>query len=63
MVLTGVGAGLAGSGLMRLRYTVQQVAWNYETGTFLAAVSRTMTLHRFLVLVGADLMVGAFTFD
>ena len=58
VVLTGAGAGLAGAGLMRLLYAVQHVAWDYEAGTFLAAVARATVLHRFLVLVGAGLIAG-----
>ncbi len=58
VVMTGIGAGLGGAGLMRLLYAVQHVAWNYETGTFLAAVTRTTAKHRFLVLVGAGLIAG-----
>ena len=58
VVLTGIGAGLSGAGLMRLLYAVQHVAWSYEAGTFLAAVARTTATHRFLVLVGAGLIAG-----
>ena len=58
VVLTGAGAGLAGAGLMRLLYAVQHFAWNYGTGTFLAAVARTTAAHRFLVLVAAGLIAG-----
>ena len=58
VVLTGAGAGLGGAGLMRLLYAVQHVAWNYEAGTFLAAVTRTTATHRFLTLVGAGLIAG-----
>ena len=58
VLLTGVGAGLAGSGLMRLLYAVQHVAWNYEAGTFLTAVARATALHRFLVLVAAGSIAG-----
>ena len=58
VVLTGAGAGLGGAGLMRLLYAVQHLAWDYETGTFLAAVRQTTASHRFLVLVGAGLIAG-----
>ena len=58
VLLTGVGAGLAGSGLMRLLYAVQHVAWNYEAGTFLTAVARATAMHRFLVLIAAGLIAG-----
>ena len=58
VVLTGAGAGLAGSGLMRLLYVVQHASWNYAAGSFLAAVTRATPLHRFLVLVTAGLIAG-----
>ena len=58
VVLTGIGAGLGGAGLMRLLYAVQHVAWSYQAGTFLAAVARTTATRRFLVLVGAGLVAG-----
>ncbi len=58
VVLTGIGAGLGGAGLMRLLYAVQHIAWNYETGTFLTAVARTTAKHRFFVLAGAGLIAG-----
>lgn len=43
---------------MRLLYAVQHLAWDYETGTFLAAVRQTTASHRFLVLVGAGFIAG-----
>ncbi len=39
-VVTGIGAGLGGAGLMLLLHAVQHLAWRYSTGGFLSAVER-----------------------
>jgi chloride channel protein, CIC family len=59
-LLTGVGAGLGGGGLMLLLRAVQHLAWTYRTGTFLAAVERTGSAQRIAVLVGVGVIVGLY---
>jgi len=59
LALTGVGAGLAGGGLMQLLHLVQHLAWSYRSGTFLEAVSRSPPLVRVGVVAAAGALVAA----
>jgi CIC family chloride channel protein len=61
IVLTGIGAGLAGALLMRLLYAVEKLAWSYgtEEGDFIDVVERTSWRHRLLVLFVAGLIAAA----
>jgi CIC family chloride channel protein len=60
IVLTGIGAGLAGALLMRLLFAVEKAAWSYasEEGDFLAAVSQTSAPHRLIVLSAAGVIAA-----
>ncbi|HTB71443.1 MAG TPA: chloride channel protein [Solirubrobacteraceae bacterium] len=58
VVAIGVGAGLAGAALIELLRLVQHAAWNYDAGGFLAAVERTSSAHRVLVLSIGGLVAG-----
>ena len=58
LVLTGIGTGLGASALMGILRAVQHAAWSYRHGNFLAAVERTGSEHRVVVLLIGGL-VGA----
>jgi chloride channel protein, CIC family len=58
VVLIGLGAGLAGAGLIELLRLVQHLAWSYHSGDFLDGVKRTSSARRVLVLVIGGLVAG-----
>ena len=58
VVLTGVGAGLAGGLLMKLLRAVQHFVWSYSQGEFLHAVQHADSTRRIAVLVAAGLIAG-----
>jgi CIC family chloride channel protein len=59
VIATGVGAGLAAIALMGLLRLVQHVAWTYNHGEFLPAVTRTSPAHRVVVLLAAGALAAA----
>jgi H+/Cl- antiporter ClcA len=59
VVAIGVGAGLAGAGLIELLRAVQHLAWGYHSGDFLAAVKRTSAARRVAVLAIGGAVAGA----
>lgn len=58
VVAIGVGAGLAGAGLIELLRAVQHLAWSYHSGDFLDAVKRTSATRRVLVLLVGGAVAG-----
>jgi len=58
--LTGVGAGLGGAALMELLRFAEHLAWSYESGDFLTAVSNSTMTRRLEVLFGAGILVAIF---
>ncbi len=63
VALIGLGAGVGGAALMEILRAVQHLAWSYhgpgfETLTFLAAVERTSSARRVLVLAIGGLVAG-----
>lgn len=59
VVLTGVGAGVAGGALMLLLYLVQHLSFGYTEETFLQGVEQASAARRVLVLAIAGLLAGA----
>jgi H+/Cl- antiporter ClcA len=59
LLLTGIGTGLAGGGLMKLLRAAAHLAWSYDSGDFLTAVSKTSAEHRVAVLLIAGFIVAA----
>jgi chloride channel protein, CIC family len=59
-LLTGIGAGLGAGALMMLLRAVQHLAWDYHSGTFLAAVQERGAARRVVVLVLAGVIVGGY---
>lgn len=60
IVLTGVGAGLAGGLLMKLLRATEHLCYGYSQGHFLEAVERVSGMHRVMVLLAAGILAGAF---
>jgi H+/Cl- antiporter ClcA len=58
VVLVGAGTGLAGAGLIELLRAVQHLAWDYSSGTFLDAATRSSDSRRLIVLVVGGLFAG-----
>ncbi|MCD2194006.1 chloride channel protein [Actinomycetospora endophytica] len=58
VLLTGIGAGLAGGALTLLLYLVQHTAFGYTEATFLIGVERAPWWRRLLVLFLAGLIAG-----
>ncbi len=58
--LTGIGAGLGGAALMGLLRLVEHLAWSYNSGYFLSAVSSSTMRRRLEVLFGAGILVAIF---
>jgi H+/Cl- antiporter ClcA len=60
VILTGIGAGLAGGLLMRLFHSVQHLAYSYSSGEddFLGAVAHVSGLRRVLMLLGAGVLAA-----
>ena len=58
VVLTGLLAGLAASGLMALLYTVEHLAWGTGGPDFLHLALQATWAHRFAILLGAGVLVG-----
>lgn len=59
VVIAGVGAGLAGGGLMRLLFATEHMAWPFvANGTLLDAVNRSSPGRRVFVLTLAGIWVG-----
>ncbi|HEY2223381.1 chloride channel protein [Actinomycetospora sp.] len=58
VLLTGVGAGLAGGALTLLLYVVQHAAFGYTEETFLVGVERAPWWRRLLVLFLAGVIAG-----
>jgi CIC family chloride channel protein len=58
VVAIGVGAGLAGAGLIELLRAIQHLAWGYHSGDFLAAVQRTSAGRRVAVLAIGGVVAG-----
>ncbi len=59
VTLVGAGAGLAGAGLIELLRAIQHLAWNYSSGSSLAAVERVSAAHRVIVVTIGGLVAGA----
>lgn len=59
IVLTGVGAGLAGGLLMRLLHAVQHLCYDYTQGHFIDGVEHVSGMHRVAILVAAGVLAGA----
>jgi H+/Cl- antiporter ClcA len=57
-VVIGLGAGLAGAGLMELLRALEHLAWSFHSGSFLGAVEHTSALHRVIVLGCAGVIVA-----
>ena len=58
LVTTAVGTGLGAGLLMRLLRFVQHLAYSYQSGTFLDAVSTVSPARRVVVMVGAGALAG-----
>lgn len=58
IVLTGIGAGLAGGLLMQLLHAVQHLSWSYGAGDFLDAVRHASVERRLTVLILAGVLVA-----
>ncbi|HEX4120137.1 MAG TPA: chloride channel protein [Verrucomicrobiae bacterium] len=58
VVVTGAGARLGGGLLMKLLRAAQHLAWSYQSGDFLTAVSKTTMQRRVGVLLFAGVMVA-----
>ncbi|MHB8532050.1 MAG: chloride channel protein, partial [Solirubrobacteraceae bacterium] len=58
VALVGAGAGLAGAALIELLRAIQHLAWNYSTGSFLAAAEHASPARRVIVLVLGGLVAG-----
>jgi H+/Cl- antiporter ClcA len=58
VVLTGIGTGMGGAGLMWVLHTVQHIFWQYKTGDFLTAVEHSSDRHRVLVLAIGGAVAG-----
>lgn len=56
--LTGVFAGLIGGALMKLLAALEHLAWTYDSGTYLEAVTRASPSRHILMLLTAGLLVG-----
>lgn len=56
VVLSGIGAGLAGGLLMKLLHATQRIAYGYHTGTFIENTPRTSDERRVLVLFLAGVL-------
>ncbi|HVB88588.1 MAG TPA: chloride channel protein [Beijerinckiaceae bacterium] len=59
VILTGIGAGLAGGALMVLLHAIQHVAWSYHEGVFLDGVTQSSFRRRLLIVVFAGFVVIA----
>jgi chloride channel protein, CIC family len=58
LVLVGVGTGLGGAALTELLRAVQHLAWNYNSGVFLSAATRSSDSRRLIVLAIGGLIAG-----
>lgn len=58
LVLTGIGAGIAGGLLMVLLRAAQHFAWSYTSGDFLTAVMHSTSARRVGVVLLAGIMVA-----
>ena len=58
LVLTGLGAGLAGGCLMRLLYAVQQLVWSEGRDGLFVAIVHASPLRKVGILLGAGLLVA-----
>lgn len=60
LILTGIGAGLAGGLLMRLLFFVERTAWPYgrSASHLVDAVARASAGRKFALLVGAGIVAG-----
>ncbi len=58
LIVTGLGAGLGASLLLKLLHIVQHLCWAYRTETFLEGVERSPAHRRAIVLVCAGIMAG-----
>ena len=59
VAIIGAGTGLAGAALIELLRAVQHLAWDYSSGSFLAAVENVSSAHRVIVLAIGGLVAGA----
>lgn len=58
VIISGVGAGLGGAGLMLLLHATQHFAWGYTSGNFLSGVKQVSLARLWLVVVSAGLFVA-----
>jgi H+/Cl- antiporter ClcA len=59
VVLTGLAAGVVGTGLTLVLHLVQHVAFGYTENTFLVGVERASPARRLVALAAGGLLVGA----
>ena len=62
LVVTGIGTGLGAGLLMRLLRLVQHLAYRYQSGTFLDAVSAVSPARRIVVMIAAGALAGGAAF-
>lgn len=58
ILLTGVGAGLAGGLLMKLLHATQDLCYRYSQGDFLSGVEQVSGAHRVAILAAAGVLAG-----